>query len=272
MAFEVASVKPSPPGEFRAPSFPLDIGDAFTNFNSHEPPHGHFFARFPLSVYITFAYKILPAPEQRDAMLARLPKWVTTDNYDIEARAPMSNATKDQMRLMMQSLLAERFRLTAHFETRTMPVLALVLAKPGRPGRDLVPHEKGPLCDAAVENGKDVFPPACDNYGMMLRPKGVRQAASRNTTMDELALAIPTFGEEPRPVVNRTGLAGRFDIKLEWTHETNASASAASPLPADSTGPNFLEALNDQLGLKLEATRAEISVLVIDHIERPSEN
>jgi uncharacterized protein (TIGR03435 family) len=280
MTFEVASVKPTPDGEFRGPNFPLDNGDSFVNLRTGELPRGRFSARFPLIVYITFAYKIMPAPEQRRAMVAHLPKWVKTESFDIEARAPNSNATKDQMRLMMQSLLAERFHLAAHFESQTLPAFALVLAKPGKPGPNLLPHEKGPPCNSpAADAGKAAdkdgpFPPVCGTYAMFMQANGLVRTASRDTTMERLASAMPTFGEVERPVVDRTGLSGRFDFKLEWTREPAAGSAPAAPVAADAqtTGPTFLEALSDQLGLKLEATKAPVSVLVIDHVERPSEN
>ena len=105
-------------------------------------------------------------------MPAPLPKWVWSDMYDIEARAPMSNATKDEMRLMMQSLLAERFHLAAHFENQTVPVFALVLAKPGKLGPNLRPHESGPPCDTAGGNrpqDRDVFPPDCETYALTMQ-------------------------------------------------------------------------------------------------------
>ena len=209
-------------------------------------------------------------------MVARLPKWVTTDNFDIEARAPMNNATKDQMRLMVQSLLAERFHLAAHFETQTVPVLMLVLAKPVKVGPNLLPHEKGPPCDSPAANGKGdkegPFPPACEVYAMIRQQNGMSRLGSRNTTIDLLAGAIQ--GQVGRPVVDRTGLSGRFDFKLEWAPESNAAAPSGPTPPVDSqlTGPTFLEALDDQLGLKLESAKASVPVLVIDHVERPSEN
>jgi bla regulator protein BlaR1 len=280
MEFEIASVKPSPQGEFRPPNFPLDNGDSFINLGNGELPRGRFSARFPLIVYITFAYKIWPSPEQRRAMLAHLPNWVTTDSFDIAARAPMSNVTKDQMRLMMQSLLAERFHLAAHFEMQTLSVLALVVAKPGRLGPDLRSHEKGPPCNWPAGNrpeDKNVFPAVCDAYVAIIQPNGMMRVGSRNTTMELMASAIQ--GEAGRPVVDHTGLLGRFDFKLEWMHETNGAAPAGGPTPAapspvDSQppGPTFFQALNDELGLKLEATKAPVPVLVIDHVERPSEN
>jgi bla regulator protein BlaR1 len=283
LAFEVASVKPSTEKEFRGPNFPLDNGDAFINLANGELPRGRFSARFPLSVYITFAYKFRPSPDQRRAMLAPLPKWVSSDMYDIEARAPMKNATKDQMRLMMQSLLAERFHLAAHFEDQTVPVFLLVPTKPGKVGPNLRPHENGPPCDAAAGGNrpqdKDVFPPDCETFMLNMQQNGMHRLGSRHTTMELLASSIPTVGEVTRPVVDHTGLSGRFDFKLEWMHEANNATAAgtggpAGPLSNDSqtAGPTFLEALNDQLGLKLEAGKAPVPLLVIDHVERPSEN
>ena len=119
MAFDVASVKLLKPGSrFRPPNFPLG-GDGFKT-DSGENPHGRLSVAFPLPRYMEFAYKLTLQPDLRQAMVARLPKWVDTDNIDIEAKAA-GNPTKDQMRLMMQSLLAERFHLAVHYETQEMP-------------------------------------------------------------------------------------------------------------------------------------------------------
>jgi uncharacterized protein (TIGR03435 family) len=121
MAFDVASVKTANPHDlhFRPilPTFPLDTGNA-------KPPGGRFEASFGLTTYITFAYKLRPSPEQHQ-VLTHLPESVRKD-YEIEARAE-GNPSKDQMRLMMQSLLADRFKLKVHFETRVVPVFALTL-------------------------------------------------------------------------------------------------------------------------------------------------
>src|SRR5215471_13526762 len=86
-----------------------------------------------------FAYKISPAEDQSREILAHLPKWATTDRYSIDARGP-ANATKDQMRLMVQSLLAERFQLAAHFETKDAAVFNLTLVKSDTLGHTLRPH------------------------------------------------------------------------------------------------------------------------------------
>lgn len=250
MSFEVASVKPSKPGTFTSPNFPLDTSDAYATTG------GRFSADFPLSVYIGFAYKLNLTREQRESMLAHLPKWVSTDNFTIQAKAE-GNPTKDQMRLMIQSLLADRFKLAVHFETEQVSIFALTLAKPGKLGPNLRPHAEGPPCDGA---DPEVFPPVCDNYE--LEGKGGRDlGGARNTTLDLLAGALPGFGRLGRPVVNQTGLTGRYDFKLEWTPET-----------PDAEGPPFLEALREQLGLKLESTKGPVQTLIIDHVDRPSEN
>jgi beta-lactamase regulating signal transducer with metallopeptidase domain len=138
LAFEVASVKLSA-GRQTALNVPLDAGDRYT------PTGGLFRADVPLWSYIQFAYKLWwPAEDQRKE-IDRLPKWVTNDRYSIEARAA-GNPTKDQYRLMVRSLLADRFKLAAHFETHHVPVLALTLAKAGKLGPKLIAHADGRAC------------------------------------------------------------------------------------------------------------------------------
>ncbi len=108
---------------------------------------------------------------------------------------------------------------------------------------------------------------------MERRPGGMSLAASRNTNMEMLAGAIPTFGGVSRPVVDRTGFERKFDFTLEWMPETNGAPSPNGDLaPADPAGPSFLDALREQLGLKLEPGKAPIRVLIVDHVERPSAN
>ena len=272
MAFEVASIKPDK-GAFTPPNFPLDNGDAYA------PTGGRFSADFPLVTYIQFAYKVRFTQEQVQSMLANLPPWVASERFAIQARGE-GNPTKDQMRLMMQSLLAERFQLAVHFETRQTAVLALTLVKAGKTGPKLRPHAEGPACDAPTaepERGSPacaaaVFPPKCDVQALTMRPDHTLLAGSRNTTMDLLAAGLSSLGRLDRPVVDQTGLSGRFDFNMEWVQEPNGAAPSSADPPPDSQGFTFLEALSEQLGLKLESTKAPLQVLVIDHVERPSEN
>jgi uncharacterized protein (TIGR03435 family) len=265
MAFDVASVKKQPPGSFRRPLFPLDWGDSYSTTG------GRFYADFPVAIYIEFAYKLALKPQQREAMLAGLPKWASGDVFEIEAKAPTSDPTKDQMRLMMQSLLADRFQLRVHFETREMPVYALILAKPGRLGPRLRPHDKGPSCDTAppierleANNVPNVFPALCNILGMFPGGNGPWLAGARDVTMAYIAEALPTVNG--RPLVDQTGLIGKFDFTLSYAPETSDGATAATDVPS------FETALGEQLGLKLESTKTPVRTPIIDHVERPSKN
>jgi len=252
MAFEVASIHQTKPGEFTPPNFPLDPGDAYRGHKG-----GHFSADFPVSTYVTFAYKISLSPEQRQALFAHLPKWVSTDNFEIQANAA-GNPTKDQMRLMMQALLAERFRLKIHFETQQVSALALTPIKPGRLGPNLKPHADGPACDAVPD--PSVFPGDCDVVALMRTPEGKNRLGSRNTTLPLIAGALTGLAQLGRPLIDQTGLTERFDFELEWFPET------------DPQGPTFIDAIREQLGLKLESTKAPMLVPLIESINRPSEN
>jgi uncharacterized protein (TIGR03435 family) len=269
-AFEVVSVKLDS-GPFRPPNFPLDPGDAY------RPVGGRFSADFPVSTYIAFAYKLSLSADQRQAMLAHLPDWVATDRYAIEARSE-GNPTKDQMRLMMQSLLAERFHFAAHFETRTFPALGLGLVKPGKTGPNLRPHSEGVPCEATpatndpIKPGGNVFPPVCDVVMMTINRDQIAKGGSRNTTMTLLAGALPGMGRLDHAVVDQTGLTGRFDFTIEFAPEPNRAAEPTADPAPELRGPGFIEALREQLGLKLEATKAPLPFLVIERVERPTGN
>ena len=279
MAFEVASIKLMKPGSRgHAPNFPLDNGDAFTNPPSGESPHGRFSAAFPLPAFLSFAYKLSLTPDQRHAMLARLPKWVDTDLFEIDAKAA-GNPTKDQMRLMMQSLLAERFHLAVHYETQEMPVYVLTLIKPGTWGPKLIRHADGPPCVVSgprdpttglAEPGADVFPPKCETQTTVPGKNGRRVSGSRNTTIALLAEFLSRTGG--RPVVDRTGVTDRIDYRMEWTPESNGPGIPGVEVEPDPNPVTFMDAVRDQLGLKLRSTKAPVRTFVVDHIERPSEN
>jgi bla regulator protein blaR1 len=294
MSFDVASVKLSkipavvtvgpnqaPP---RPPTFSLGPDDA-------KPRGGHFYARFDVGSYIQFAYKL--APFQTAAALADAPKWLGTDRFEIEAEA-QGNPTKDQMRLMMRSLLAERFKLTVHFETKQIPVLALRQVKAGKLGPKLVPHSQGPPCPEyqgfaldLSDPRKEVFPHDCVAGAGRGMPDGTQFIGRRNTTMAIAALdfynAGSGAGEIDRPVVDQTGLNGTFDFLVEYKSANNNglppalrpapdNPPVAAPPSDEFGGALFVEALRQQLGIKLVRTKAPVRMLVIDRVERPSEN
>lgn len=261
LSFEVASVKRAAAGTSTPSTFPLDYGDFFGVAN----PHGRFIAQTPLAAYIAFAYKVWPAQEIRDAMLLHLPKWAETDQYVINAQAE-GDPTKDQLRVMMQSLLADRFKLAVHLERQEFSVLALVLDTPGKTGPKLNPHTDGVACDASKVTA-DVFVPVCGLVQAVDRPNNSVLLAGRNLTMNQIAATLSQLTRYfPHPVVDQTGLDGRFDFTLEWTRESNDS------VPPDPQGSTMRDALVEQLGLKLKSTKAPIDTVVIDRVERPSEN
>lgn len=273
MEFEVASIRRDISDRNTPPNF------AITSDDGWGPSSNLFVADYPLLTYIEFAYKLWLTPSEREALLSKLPRWVATDKFEIRARAP-GKPTKDQMRLMMQSLLVDRFKLRIHFETRQEPVFALTAIKPGRLGPDLRPHASGPTCEGQAEtaaNGSSrssgqTFPPRCGVYSALMKGDNKVMLASRDTTLADLAGALPNYGGLDRPVVDETKIRGRFDVTIEWTARVkfpNAPPAESQPNP---DGTTFSEALADQLGLRLKPATAPLKVLVIDRVEMPSEN
>lgn len=274
MSFEVAAIHPAAPGTFMTPNMVLN------NEDTPVPPGGLFLADFPLQVFVEFAYKIMPTHEQEEAMLARLPKWVATDHFVIRAQFA-GRPSKDQIRLMMQSLLAERFSLATHFESKEVPALALVFDKPGKLGSRIRPHAEGPACDAPLTIPADrasqlvppgAFVPSCGLVQAIDGPNHTILVGARDITLDHLAGYLPDFEDMGRTIVDRTALSGTFDLSLSWAHEHAGAAAIGAADMSDTSGPSFLAALKDQLGLKLKPAHAVVQTLVIDHVEKPSPN
>ena len=277
MAFDVVSVKINKSGElggFR--NIPLTLGPTM-------PPVGGLMSmtNVPLRSVIGFAYKL--SVGQTRFLMPGLPSWVDSERFDIEARAE-GNPTKDQFRLMVQSLLAERFKLSMHHETRQLPVLAIVLSKPGETGPQLIPHTDDAKCGS---EGQPAAPPAPVELaplpcGMIVMPglppsvPGRIKGGGRKLSLDYIAAfltgtAYPGLDSE-RLVVNRTGLSGEYDFWMELIPSNGANGALPDGVQPDPNGPTLLEALQEQLGLKLESTTGSVDVFVIDHVEHPSEN
>jgi uncharacterized protein (TIGR03435 family) len=277
LQFDVASVKPdavAPSPQTTSSNFPLGPGDAYS-------PNGGLFTatNLPLFAYIAFAYKVMSY--QTQVLLDQVPKWVVSDRYDIQARAA-GNPTKDQMRLMMQTMLADRFKLTVHTETRELPVFAVVLVKPGKTGPQLQPHPKDSSCavGSPAQSVPDSAPApqraiaaefVCGGIGGGLR-FGRGRAGARKVSMALIANTLTGMGNLDRPVLDQTGLSGTFDFLMEWTAELNGPLPPGVNTQIDQSGPTFLEALKEQLGLKLESQTGAADVIVVDHVEQPSEN
>ena len=273
MAFEVASVRLNKLDSVVKPNLALNTDD------DPIPPGGRLVADFPLIVYISFAYKLPFTTQEMAAILAHEPRWVTSDHFVIEAKAP-ADATKDQMRLMMQSLLAERFKLKIHFETREMPVLAMVFAKPGVTGPRLRPHSEGLACGAkftppqepsapSVQPGG--FIPECGAVAGTNGPNHTVLLGGRNVTMGAIASYLQTPSLYGRPVIDQTGMTGMFDFTLQWTPDNIAAEELDGQTQGDQA-PDFIQAVREELGLKLVPRKAPVRTLAIDHIEMPTPN
>jgi uncharacterized protein (TIGR03435 family) len=274
-SFEIVSVKPNKSADQAFSNFPLGPGDVYSSNG------GRFTARgLPLVSYLFFAYKI--TGDQSAAVLSQLPGRATTDRFDIEAKTDGDPAkdTKDQMRLMVQSLLAARFGLVARYKTKQVPVFALTLAKPGKTGPQLRAHPADSPCSTAIPASGQAgftatvaggYPELCGGFLQMSpsMPGRIRLGA-RNVTIDFIGKQLISNLLQ-RPVIDGTGLSGTFDVAMEWTPEANGPGAAAD-LQADSTGPTFLEALTEQLGLKAESQKGSAQVLVIDRVDHPTEN
>jgi uncharacterized protein (TIGR03435 family) len=276
LAFEVASVRENRSGiSAQKENFPLGPGDVYAATG------GVFSAtNVPLILYITFAYKI--TNNEALAMQKVLPERVSQERYDIQARSEKKDPTKDEMRLMMRSLLAERFKLVVHTETREVPVFALTLVKAEKTGPKLQAHPAGDSCssDASAEMnpGRGPAPPEAVVGGFPVVCGGILYVpgtgvgrlsfGARNVTMAVIANAMPSWGGLGRPVVDKTGLTGMWDFAMEFTPEGSTDTGNSTVV----TGPTFLQALKEQLGLKLDAEKDPVDSLVVDHVERPSAN
>jgi uncharacterized protein (TIGR03435 family) len=271
MSFEVASVRQNNAGFF-ASGGPVPHSNLALDAGSGDPPAGGLLSATnqPLSSLIMFAYKL----RFNDArpLVSQLPSWWSAKGFDIQARAN-GNPTKDQFRLMLQSLLAERFKFVMHYEVRQRPLYNLVLLKPGKTGPHLRPYEDETPCptvpapDQTIAGG---FPATCGNLQVLVssQPDHLIRFGARNVSMALIADSLPAIAIDAidRPVFDRTGLAGNFDFILEWDRTPLAVEKS------DTAGPTIIEALKEQLGLKLDAQTGPVNTFVVDHIEQPSPN
>jgi uncharacterized protein (TIGR03435 family) len=257
-AFEAASIKPSQSEAAPTSRFALGPGDAYA-------PGGLFVAtNEPLIVYIRFAYKLTQS-DAGDPL--NLPAWVFDERFDVEARA-QGTPTKDQMRRMMQALLIERFKLRLHTERRTQSVFDLMLVKSGKPGPQLQRHIAHGTCTSAPS--LQLPPTPCGSIGPVPASEAGRgRIVANGATMTRIAsfLMNPFTGVD-RPVVDRTALTGEFDMSVEWSLARDSAQPTNVAL--EDAGLTFLQALREQLGLKLQSDKAPVDVLVIDHVEKPT--
>ncbi|MCL5745355.1 MAG: M56 and DUF3738 domain-containing protein, partial [Acidobacteria bacterium] len=260
--FEVASIKPNKSGE--------------RNVRMMNSPGRFRATNVSLKMLIRMAYGV------QDFQITGGPGWMNSDTYDVEAKEPgradavspmnmdenQRKADEERRKRMVQALLADRFQLKLHRETKDLPVYALVVAKNGPKLKESeIPADaKGPG-------------PGGKFRGMMMGPG---QLSGDGATLEFLATALSnTLG---RPVLDQTGLKGLYDFKLQWTPDEGqrrmmmvmkggpGAGSGDAPPPPDASGPSVFTAIQEQLGLKLESKKGPVEILVIDHAEQPSEN
>ena len=211
---------------------------------------GHNFktASQPLSFMISFAYGV------QLKQIVGAPAWYETDKYDITAVPDTPGAPNGaQLKSMVRKLMADRFKLTFHKEKRELSVYVLTVAKTG----------------PKMTKGDD-DPNGLPGFGF----HGLGKLTVFHSTMPEFASMMQESVLD-RPVLDQTGLAGRYDFPLNWTPDDSQFGGRAAGVPPSTdteTLPNLFTAIQEQVGLKLDATKAPADVLVIDHVEKPSEN
>ena len=225
--WEVASVKPSDPNDTRG-------------------QHINFRGRHVVLLDTTVEQFLLLGYGVQKSQLAGEPDWVKTQRWDVDGIADAEGVPSlKQLQSMMRKILAERFGLQAHHEQREMPVFALTVAK----------------------GGPKIIANTSDPNGWMNQQNseanGRHVEDLKNASMADLALILQFHVD--RPIVDQTGLKGRYDFKLQWTMDEAQTAAADA-------SPGLFTAIQDQIGLKLERVKAPADTLVIDKVERPGAN
>lgn len=254
LTFEVASIKPSGSDDRRV-SIMMQPGGGLRTTGS------------TLKMLLTMAYDV------REFQISGGPAWINTDRYDIVAKAERSagadnppgdprtmtdeqrKTVGDQMRERLRALLADRFQLTLRRETKEQSVYALVVAKSG-----------SKLQESQTKEG-------AGPHGMLRMGRG--EFSGQGVQLQGLTMVLSN--QLGRPVIDRTGLKGNFDFKLTWTPDPGQPASLPAtgpdaPPPPDPNGPSIFTAVQEQLGLRLESQKGPVEMLVIDRVEKPSEN
>ncbi len=203
------------------------------------------------------------------------PGWIDSAGYDIDAKA--AGATdRRHVFAMLQSLLEDRFKLKAHRETKELPVYDLIAAKGGL---KLPSPKEGACLSTASSNwaggrlpppgGVQTPLPPCGDISVMLLPGGARMQGGNVTMAEFIRVLSMALGSS---VIDKTGFSGPFDVRLDFLPDETTAALPAPPSPPDEPKASILNAIQEQLGLKLEAAKGPVEVLVVDHVERPTEN
>ena len=251
LAFDAISIHPT-----KIKTITVNEDVETTRMVLSDPPDGYHVENGPLKFLIMDAYNV-----KWDSIVGG-PDWIETNGYDIDAKvtpsadAPPPKLTGAQRKQMIQSMLADRFKLVVHNETKDAPIYELELAKSGSKLPESTPGDTF----AKGINGLDGNPVSSGYPVMLGRGRLFGQAVTIASLIDYLKQELH------RPVVDKTGLTGKYDLSLQWTPDNTPDDS---PLAG---GPSIFAAVQEQLGLKLTSTHGPVKTLVIDHVEPPSPN
>jgi uncharacterized protein (TIGR03435 family) len=247
-SFDVASVKQNKSGERTGPHFRYE-GSQLVVVNNN------------LFTIMRGAWGLPP-----DQLLGG-PDWVRSERerFDILAKAP-DGTTRPQMQLMARALLADRFKLKTHLETRSAPIYALVVARPdGKLGPKLSPMTFDCKSWLAARNrGERVAPPPSNGERLTCGSQSSIGSIRGGGQIADLALVLSFLDVLGRPVVDRSGLTADYEFELRWSPDSDRAR------PVNPDLPSLFTALREQLGLKLEAATGPVEMLVIDSAERPT--
>ena len=234
-SFEVATIKPTEP-DWKGGRYMTMKGAQFAAKN------------------FTLRYLIASAYDLSLGAVSGGPSWIDDDHYDILAKTPgdVKPSPEEQMSMLRQ-LIGDRFQLSFHREPKQFSIYVLSISKGGPKLREPTPSPNGP-----------------QPLIFSIAPNAVKLPA-REATVAELA-SVMQRAVLDRPIVDKAGLSGRYDFDLEWTPEETQFNNLGLHGTAESTKPDLFAAIQQQLGLRLEATRGPIEAMVIDKIERPSPN
>lgn len=235
-AFEVATIKPVPPNT-KAGRYIIMQGQ-----NRFVAKH------YTLKLMIAAAYDVSPKA------ISGGPEWMDSDHYDIAAITPGTDRpTQDEQMAMLRNLLVERFQLNLHREQKQLSIYELEVSKGGE---KLKPSAEAPGEPAALIS--TVYP---DRIHL----------PARNATMTEFASVLQRAVLD-RPVVDKTGLSGRYDFDLDWAPDETQFGGEVPVARSDAPNPPFFTAIEQQIGLKIEATKGPVMAVVVDSVQRPIEN
>jgi uncharacterized protein (TIGR03435 family) len=234
--FEVATIKPTDPDSKAGRFIIMQSNNRFIE------------KAYTLKLLIAAAYDLNPRT------ISGGPSWLESDHYDIVAETPGAvRPTHNEQMSMLRTLLADRFQLTFHREPKVFSIYELQLAKSGPKLKETAVPNDPPFVGPGVVYPQHIVMPA------------------RNATIGELASLLQRAILD-RPVVDKTGLSKRYDFEIEWAPDETQFGGDGPKASADTPSSPLFTAIQEQLGLKLVATKGPVDALVVDKVERPSAN